>query len=57
MKGGYLVIEKLKYGGYTQVYRYAYCLNNPLVYVDPDGEMAWFVPVIIGVVVVAETGE
>ena len=28
--------------------RYAYCVNNPLVYMDPSGEMAWFVPVIIG---------
>ncbi len=28
--------------------RYGYCLNNPLVYVDPDGEIAWFVPIIIG---------
>lgn len=23
--------------------RYSYCLNNPLVYVDPDGEWAWIV--------------
>lgn len=26
--------------------RYSYCLNNPLKYVDPDGEMPWFIPVI-----------
>ena len=23
--------------------RYSYCLNNPLKYTDPDGEIAWFV--------------
>lgn len=23
--------------------RYSYCLNNPLKYVDPDGEIAWWV--------------
>ena len=23
--------------------RYSYCLNNPLKYTDPDGELAWFV--------------
>ena len=26
--------------------RYSYCLNNPLKYVDPDGEMPWLIPVI-----------
>jgi RHS repeat-associated protein len=30
--------------------RYSYCLNNPLVYTDPSGELAWFVPVIVGAV-------
>ena len=36
--------------------RYSYCLNNPLKYVDPDGEIAWFVPVIIGAAIGAYTG-
>ena len=28
--------------------RYAYCLNNPLKYTDPSGEIAWFLPIVIG---------
>ena len=36
--------------------RYSYCLNNPLVYVDEDGEIAWFVPVIVGAVIGAYSG-
>jgi len=28
--------------------RYTYCLNNPLIYKDPDGEIVWFVPILIG---------
>jgi RHS repeat-associated protein len=35
--------------------RYAYCLNNPLKYTDPSGEVFW-VPIIIGAVVGAYTG-
>lgn len=31
--------------------RYSYCLNNPLKYTDPTGEIVWFVPVIIGAVI------
>ena len=27
--------------------RYAYCLDNPLIYTDPDGEL-WWVPIAIG---------
>lgn len=30
--------------------RYSYCLNNPLKYVDRDGKLAWFIPVIAAVV-------
>ncbi|MBN1185570.1 MAG: VCBS repeat-containing protein [Bacteroidales bacterium] len=36
--------------------RYGYCFNNPLVYTDPDGEIAWFIPVIIGAVIGASSG-
>lgn len=36
--------------------RYSYCLNNPLKYTDPSGEIAWFVPVVIGAAVGAYTG-
>jgi len=24
--------------------RYSYCLNNPLIYTDPDGELIWIIP-------------
>ena len=39
--------------------RYSYCLNNPLKYTDPDGEIAWFIPVAIigGVINVALNAE
>jgi RHS repeat-associated protein len=36
--------------------RYAYAMNNPLCYVDENGEIAWFIPVIIGAVIGAYTG-
>ena len=43
--------------GYSQgLNRYSYALNNPLLYTDPSGELAWFVPVIIGAVVGFEAG-
>jgi hypothetical protein len=36
--------------------RYSYARNNPLIYTDPDGELVWFVPVIIGAVIGATSG-
>jgi len=30
--------------------RYSYCLNNPLKYNDPSGELAWFIPAIAAIV-------
>ncbi|MGC3977359.1 MAG: RHS repeat-associated core domain-containing protein [Paludibacteraceae bacterium] len=42
---------------YTQNFnRYSYCLNNPFKYVDPSGELVWFVPVIIGAAIGATSG-
>jgi RHS repeat-associated protein len=29
--------------------RYCYANNNPHKYVDPDGRLAWFIPIIIGI--------
>jgi len=41
----------------TQGYnRYSYAFNNPLIYTDPTGELAWFVPVIVGAAIGAYTG-
>ena len=34
---------------------YSYCLNNPLKYVDPSGEIFW-VPVIVGAIIGAYSG-
>jgi len=31
--------------------RYSYCLNNPLMYTDPSGEIIWLVPALIGGVI------
>ena len=36
--------------------RYSYCLNNPLKYTDPSGELAWFVPFIAGAIIGAYAG-
>jgi RHS repeat-associated protein len=33
----------------TQAFnRYSYCLNNPLAYTDPTGELWWLIPIAIG---------
>ena len=31
--------------------RYSYCLNNPLIYTDPDGEWAWIIPIVAGAII------
>ncbi|MCR5548565.1 MAG: FG-GAP-like repeat-containing protein [Bacteroidales bacterium] len=36
--------------------RYSYCLNNPLKYTDPTGEIAWFVPVVVAAVLGGVSG-
>ena len=36
--------------------RYTYCLNNPLIYTDPNGEIVWFIPVIIGAIIGTYSG-
>jgi RHS repeat-associated protein len=30
--------------------RYSYCLNNPLKYTDPDGEIVWMIPIVAAAV-------
>ncbi|GHV69850.1 hypothetical protein FACS1894199_19040 [Bacteroidia bacterium] len=30
--------------------RYAYCINNPLIYTDPDGEIWWLVPAVVSAI-------
>jgi hypothetical protein len=36
--------------------RYTYCLNNPHKYLDPDGRLAWFVPYVLGGVLIGAYG-
>jgi len=36
--------------------RYVYCINNPLKYTDPDGEIFWLIPVGIGALIGGWTG-
>ncbi|MFR2068957.1 MAG: RHS repeat domain-containing protein [Bacteroides nordii] len=43
-------------GNWLNYNRYGYCYGNPLLYTDPDGEIAWLIPAIIGVVIGAYTG-
>ncbi|MDL2231023.1 hypothetical protein LJB75_01230 [Bacteroidales bacterium OttesenSCG-928-L19] len=44
-------LEGYQMPDFTQNYnRYSYCLNNPLSYTDPSGEL-WWIPMIIGAVV------
>ena len=35
---------------YFGISPYAYCLNNPVNIIDPDGKVVWFIPLIKGVV-------
>jgi RHS repeat-associated protein len=35
---------------------FTYAGNNPVMMIDPDGELAWFVPIIIGAVIGGTTG-
>jgi hypothetical protein len=42
----------VQFADFTQSFnRYGYAFNNPLVYTDPDGEIVWFVPILIGAAV------
>jgi RHS repeat-associated protein len=36
--------------------KYTYANNNPMCYIDPDGNIAWFIPVIIGSAIGAYSG-
>jgi RHS repeat-associated protein len=36
-------------GNSQNLNRYNYCLNNPLVYTDPDGEIFWLIPAAIAI--------
>ena len=42
---------------FTQSFnRYSYCLNNPLKYTDPSGELPWLIPAIVGAAIGAYSG-
>jgi len=36
--------------------RYSYAMNNPLCYIDRDGKLVWFIPVIIAAVIGSYVG-
>ena len=38
-------------GNWLNYNRYGYCLNNPLIYTDPDGELWWLIPIAVGAVI------
>jgi hypothetical protein len=42
---------------YSQSFnRYSYVWNNPMKYVDPDGELVWMVPVLVGAIIGGYSG-
>jgi len=43
-------------GDWLNYNRYTYAMNSPMMYIDPNGEIFWLIPVLIGAVVGAYTG-
>ena len=43
-------------GNWLNYNRYSYGFNNPMSYIDPSGEIAWFIPIIIGAVIGGTSG-